>query len=121
MQEDPEGRPYVRLELPYYRAWASVERALGESSFQVRDRDRSNGLFFIRFVEKDDDDDGWFGWLAGGDDDEALAEITDQDFQLKLAQEADDLVYITISREDQAGLENGQALNLLSLIKGNIN
>jgi outer membrane protein assembly factor BamC len=120
MQEDADAIAYIRLELPFYRAWASVERALRESNFKVRDRDRSSGWYYIRYVEKDEDDSGWFDWLFGGDDQAASAEMTDQDFVLTLEKQSPGVVRITIAREDKEALTPAQSQSLLGLIKGNI-
>lgn len=122
MQEEADGTPYIRLELPYYRAWASVERALRESSFRTRDRDRSTGVYYIRYVEPDDDDGGWFDWLLESDDDDTQEMVADRDFLLHLkSQEGSEVVRITIQREDEVALETAQSQSLLALIKGNIN
>jgi outer membrane protein assembly factor BamC len=118
--EDQNGQPYIRLQLPYYRAWASTERALRESSFQIRDLDRSSGIFYVRFVPPEDEDGGWFGWLFG-DDNEASKELSDQDDLVTMQQVDESQVHITLAREDGKALELAQAQNLLSLIKGNIN
>ncbi len=121
MQEGEDGMPYIRLELPYYRAWASVERALRESSYQVNDRDRSTGVYYIRYVESDEDDGGWFDWLFDEADDSREA-IADRDFVLNVeSQEDADIVRISIEREDGEPLDAAQAQSLLALIKGNIN
>ena len=118
--EGTDGQPYIRLQLPYYRAWASTERALRESSFQIRDLDRSSGVFYVRFVPPEDEDGGWFGWLFG-DDDEASKELSDQDYLVTMKQVDENQVHITMAREDGKALELAQAQNLLSLVKGNIN
>ncbi|MDJ0877338.1 MAG: outer membrane protein assembly factor BamC [Halieaceae bacterium] len=119
MQEDPNGEPFVRLSLPYYRAWASVDRALRESSFTIRDLDRSGGLFYVRFVPPEEDE-GWFGWLFGGDDEEEDV-LTQQDYVFKVSEESSDQVRIDIAREDGADMTRGQMQQLLALVKGNIN
>jgi outer membrane protein assembly factor BamC len=121
MQEDADDMAYIRLELPFYRAWASVERALGESNFKTRDRDRSTGVFYIRYVEQDDDDSGWFDWLFGSDNQADTAEMTENDFVLTLQEQAPAVVRITMAREDNEPLTPAQAQSLLGLIKGNIN
>jgi outer membrane protein assembly factor BamC len=121
MQEDANDMAYIRLELPFYRAWASVERALRESNFQTRDRDRSTGVFYIRYVEQDDDDGGWFDWIFGGDNQADTALMTENDFVLTLKEQAPEVVRITIAREDQEALTPAQAQSLLGLIKGSIN
>ncbi len=118
LQEDRDGDPFVRLALPYYRAWASVDRALRESNFTIRDLDRSGGLFYVRFVPPDEDD-GWFGWLFGDDDEEEL--LTQQDYVFKVSEESSSLVRIDMTREDGTEMSRSQKQQLLSLLKGNIN
>ena len=81
--EDPDGTTWVQLKLPYYRAWASVDRALRESSFEVRDLDRSSGVFYVRFIPPEEED-GWFSWMFGSDK-EAEA-VGDQDFLITLSE-----------------------------------
>ncbi len=120
MQEGEGETPYIRLELPFYRAWASVERALGESSFQTRDRDRSSGRLYIRYVEDADDDGGWFDWLFNSGEEADTKALTEFDFVLTVAEQAEGVVRITIAREDAVELTPAQAQSMLSLIKGNI-
>ena len=120
MQEDDAELPYIRLELPFYRAWASVERAVGASSFQTRDRDRSSGRLYIRYVENPDDDGGWFDWLFSDSADADTKVLTEFDFVLTIAEQAEGVVSITIAREDAVALTPAQAQSMLSLIKGNI-
>jgi outer membrane protein assembly factor BamC len=120
MQEDADDIAYIRLELPYYRAWASVDRALRESNFKVRDRDRSGGIYYIRYVEESEEDSGWFDWLFGGDDQAESAAMTEQDFVLTLEKQSPEVIRITIAREDKEALTPAQSQSLLGLIKGNI-
>ena len=122
MREFVQGEPYIRLELPYYRAWASVERALGESSFEVRDRDRSAGVYYIRYAEPDADGGGWFDWLFPEDDGATAESIVGRDFLLQIAALPDeDMVHITIRREDGVAMDVSQSQSLLTLVKANIN
>ncbi len=118
MQEDTDGEPFVRLALPYYRAWASVDRALRESSFTVRDLDRSGGLFYVRFVPPEEDE-GWFSWLFGSEEEENL--LTQQDYIVRVSEETSDQVRIEMAREDGGEMTRGQKQQLLALVKGNIN
>ena len=118
LQEDTDGTPYVQLKLPYYRAWASVDRALRESSFRIRDLDRSSGRFYVRF-EPPEEDGGWFDWLFGGDEEDDG--MTDQDFLITVKELEENLVRIDLNREDEAEMTIGQRQQLLTVIKGNIN
>jgi outer membrane protein assembly factor BamC len=117
--EDASGVPYILLRLPYYRAWASTERALRESSFSIRDLDRSNGRFYVRFVPPEEED-GWFDWLFGGDE-ELSEEVGDQDYLVTVKESGDDQVDITLAREDGLEMQAAEVQALLALIKGNIN
>ena len=123
LQEDRDGTPYIQLQLPYHRAWASLERSLVQSSFRVRDKDRSTGTLFVRYVEEDEDDDGgWFGWLFSDDEEEVATDVlTQQDFVVSILQEAAERMRITLVREDGEVLEPSQAQAILARIKGNIN
>jgi outer membrane protein assembly factor BamC len=143
LQEDMSGSPFIRLELPYHRAWASVERALRESQFEVNDKDRTAGTYYIRYANTEDEDKGWFsdwwvteevleededtgwvgGWLFGeqeASDTESVV-LTEQDFTLLVSKETEELASITIQRRDGIPLGRGQATQLLSIIKSNIN
>lgn len=45
-----------------------------ESSFEITDRDRSAGQYYVRFLgPQSEEDDGWFDWLLGSDSDHPLA------------------------------------------------
>ncbi len=118
MLEDEAGDPYIQLDLPYYRAWASVDRALRESNFAIRDLDRSQGLYFISLVPPEEDD-GWFSWLFS--EDEESDGLANKDYLLKVIDDGGARVVITIGLEDGSGLARGQQQQLLALLKGNIN
>jgi uncharacterized lipoprotein len=87
----------------------------------VRDRDRSSGHFYIRFVESDEDDSGWFDWLFNDGEKEDAKILTEFDFVLTVAKQTEEIVRITIAREDAVALTPAQSQSMLSLIKGNIN
>ena len=117
VREREDGTPYIRLELPFYRAWASVELSLRDSSFEVKDLNRSTGEFYIRYVGEGEE--SWLGWLFGGDDD--VRAIKEHDYKLSMTRDGEDEVDIGIAREDETGMPKEQAQSLLELIKGNIN
>jgi outer membrane protein assembly factor BamC len=53
---------------PFDRAWRRVGLALDRVGFTVEDRDRSQGLYFVRYIDPEVDnskkDGGEKGWLA---------------------------------------------------------
>jgi outer membrane protein assembly factor BamC len=48
---DVDGRSVVQLPDTFDRSWRQVGLALDRSGFTVEDRDRSNGIYFIRYVD----------------------------------------------------------------------
>lgn len=46
------GEPYLLLELPYDRGWASLGLALKKASFDVRDLDRNEGQYLAAYIDK---------------------------------------------------------------------
>ena len=119
MQEAPEGYTYIRLELPYDRAWASLGRALGKSSFEVVDRDRSSGRYDARFLgPQDEDEGGWFDWLFGEDEHPLAGKV----FVVSMASVGESAVNIRLQPQDSSvELSKRDEQSLLALIKGNIN
>ena len=120
LQESEQGYTYIQLGLPYDRAWASLAKSLEESGFEITDRDRSAGEYYVRFNGPDrEEDDGWFDWLWGGDDEHPLA---GKDFLVSVTRQTEEAVTIRLQpREPDPAFDRRQEQALLSLIKGNIN
>ncbi len=62
------GQSVVQLDDGFDQAWRRVGLALDRASFTVEDRDRSKGIYFVRYVEPSADkaEPGFFGKLFGG-------------------------------------------------------
>jgi outer membrane protein assembly factor BamC len=123
MQEGPDDDIYILLSLPYDRAWASVGRAIEESNFEITDRDRSAGKFYVKFLgTKSAEEAGWFDWLLGGDEDPmanqafviSVESVDAQDVSIRVAQQA------PLEGGETVALEKRDEQALLTLIKGNI-
>jgi outer membrane protein assembly factor BamC len=119
VQEEDRGEAYIRLGLPVNRAWASLSLALEDAAFEILDRDRSAGRYYVRFAGEDEEDDGgWFGWLFSGKDSHPL---TDRQFVISVVETDSNAVRIELEPEEgQPSLEPGQKQALLEVIKGNI-
>jgi outer membrane protein assembly factor BamC len=50
-----DGAGALLLEEPFDRAWRRVGLALDRVGFTVEDRDRSQGLYFVRYIDPDAD------------------------------------------------------------------
>ena len=68
-----EDGPATRIEMSqsFDRAWRDVGLALDRSNFTVDDRDRSKGIYFVRYVNPKElgDSRGWFGRTFGKSND----------------------------------------------------
>lgn len=117
--ETPQGDAYLRLELPYDRAWASLGRALEKASFQVTDRDRSGGSYYVRLLGgTEDGEQGW--WSSLWSSDEAPPE--GRAYIVSMTSLSDEAVSIRLQpQEAGAVLDKREQQELLNAIKGNIN
>ncbi len=72
MVRDDEGSRALDLQDNFSRAWRRTGLALDRVGFTVEDRDRSRGLYFVRYVDTDKADSGDAGFFASlkfwGDD-----------------------------------------------------
>ena len=119
LQESPEGYTYVRVGLPFSRAWASLARSLQRSTFEITDRDRSTGVYFARFIGPSaEEDGGWFDWLFN----EEEHPLAGRDFLVTMTSENEQQVVIRIkSAPGGEPLGKREEQSLLTLIKGSIN
>ena len=62
-----DGMTVISLDLNFDRAWSSVSRALDAAEIVTNDRDRSNGTFYVSFVEKDERRFRLFGGRSSSD------------------------------------------------------
>jgi outer membrane protein assembly factor BamC len=74
IERDDTGASVLALEEGFSRAWRRTGLALDRVGFTVEDRDRSRGLYFVRYVDPDKDlgeeEKGFFSKLAFWQDDE---------------------------------------------------
>lgn len=111
---------YLRLELPFDRAWASLALALEQSGFEITDRDRSAGHYYVSYRGSDDGrGGGWFGWLGGGRGDAHPLQDVPLRVSVRAAQES--VLEIRMAPQDGAGVDDEALKSLLLLLKGNIN
>lgn len=118
LQEAEEGYTYISLGLPFDRAWASLARGLENSSFEVTDRDRSAGVYYVRFVgPESEEEEGWLDWLFE-DEEHPLA---GKEFRVTMESEGERAVRIRLQPQDpEATFGQREEQSLLALIKGNI-
>jgi len=74
----------LQINEPFARAWRLTGVALDRVGFAVEDRDRTNGIFFVRYDDPDkESEEGWFSGLFSSDE-----EIDDENqYQVKLIEQ----------------------------------
>ncbi len=116
--EDDKQPMRLRLELPFNRAWAAVEKSFPDAGFRIDDKNRTQGLFYVTYVGPENEtSDGWFDWLWGGERDHPLLEKA---FQIKLDIDGEAAVFIELLTHDGALAAEAEQQGLLTLLKGNI-
>jgi outer membrane protein assembly factor BamC len=75
LDKDKDGNATLMLSDPFDRAWRRVGLALDRIGFLVEDKDRSKGLFYVRYSDLDAEDTskeekGWLDKLAFWRDDD---------------------------------------------------
>ncbi len=117
--EETDVGARLQLQLPFNRAWASVNKALPESGFVVDDLNRSEGVFYVTFGGPDGKKSGgWFDWLWGGEDQHPLA---NNQYLVKLSEQGEGSVMITLTDGFGAPPPRRDQAALLTILKGNIN
>lgn len=112
IEQPKEGEPYLKLDLPFSRAWASLNLAVKKAGFTLDDLDRSQRLVYVNYIAEDPDADegGFFSW---GSDEEPEG----VDYLIKMDEASSDSVIISIIRPDDEPMREGEAAELLKLIK----
>ncbi|MEQ9462288.1 MAG: outer membrane protein assembly factor BamC [Haliea sp.] len=121
LEEADAGYTYIQVGLPFTRAWASLAKALEDSRFEITDRDRSEGTYFVRYLgEQEEEKRGWFSRLFSGSDEDPLA---NREFLITVANQGERSVTVRLAPLTGAAgpLEKRDEQELLALIKGNIN
>lgn len=114
--EAAAGGRLIELDDRFDRAWRRVSLALDRSGFTVEDRDRSKGLFFVRYVDPNPEaksGGGFLSWLAFWKDD---AEIQPQtQFRLVVSEEGA-VTRVRVQSKDGAAALPSTAGKILGLL-----
>jgi outer membrane protein assembly factor BamC len=72
--QEANNQGYIELSFGFDRSWRDVGLALDRSNFTVEDRNRSNGIYYVRYINAKDvgDKKGFFSNLFSSKDDSKL-------------------------------------------------
>lgn len=105
----PAGTSYVEIVDPFDRAWRRVGLALDRVNFTVEDRDRTTGIYFVRYVDPDEDGGkdtrNVFGRLFSSDDPKKKA----QQYRVQVKTEPDNVTTRVTILNNTGAPETGDA------------
>jgi outer membrane protein assembly factor BamC len=116
---------YLRLELPFDRAWASLDAAVQRAGFTVEDRNRSAQELLVRFTPPADPEDqkSWWGkfwsWVFSSDE-EVISEKDILQVKMQPVAGTDNAVRIDLQRENGKPLKAAIEEDLLNRIKNKL-
>ncbi|MBS3935927.1 MAG: outer membrane protein assembly factor BamC [Sulfuritalea sp.] len=114
-----EGAGILTLQEPFDRAWRRVGLALDRVGFTVEDRDRSQGMYYVRYVDpaagaKKRDEKGWLDRLAFWRGDAPAADVRIQ-YRIHVQGEGADSRVRVLTRE--GGVDDSEtARRILGLL-----
>ena len=105
------GQPVVQIDDGFDRAWRRVGLSLDRTGFTVEDRDRSQGIYFVRYVEPvaDKSAPGFLGKLFGG----SKADTTPLKYRIVLVSQGEST---TVSVQNASGTPD-TAANAQRIVK----
>jgi len=113
LQKDAGGS-YVEVDEGFDHSWRRVGLALDRVGFTVEDRDRTQGIYFVRYVDeaKDAESKGWFTRLFNWSDDTTKA--TKYRIQVKETGDTSRVTVLDVDGKPETTDAGGKILKLLS-------
>lgn len=111
--------PFIRIKLDYDRAWASVGYSVSKEEFDVVDQDRSTGVLYVLYKDKEEREEDKPGFIARLFGRDQAQERPAANYQVRLTK-GDSGVEVRIYGSDQASLKRSESLRLLKKIRANL-
>lgn len=103
------------------RAWRRVGLALDRNGFTVEDRDRANGLYYVRYVDpladKPAASKGWLASLAFWNDDNAGTEPAQTIFRIAVVGVGDESARVEVQDKSGVSLATASARRILEIVR----
>ena len=115
LMQDGVNKAHIDVNAGFDRAWRDVGLALDRSNFTVEDRDRSNGVYFVRYVNPKDlgDTKGFFTNLFSSKDDSSLKA---KKYQVVVKKTGDEASTVYVQDADGKPENTPAGLQLLTLL-----
>lgn len=115
------GKLFLDVDERFDRAWRRVGLALDRSGFTVEDRDRANGLYYVRYndplADKQSSGKGFFESLAFWRDDKTPVELMQTTFRIAVLGVGDDLSRVEVQDKGGVMLTTSTARRILDVVR----
>jgi outer membrane protein assembly factor BamC len=112
-----DGTERLQVHEPFDRAWRRVGLALDRVGFTVEDRDRTKGLYFVRYADPEsemaikDRERGFFGKLFGGD-----SKLKAEQYRVQVQPATDENSQVQVLNKDGATESTKTTQRILTLL-----
>jgi outer membrane protein assembly factor BamC len=113
------GKAELRIDDDFARSWRVVGLTLDRVGFAVEDRDRSAGIYYVRYNDpsKEDADKGWLSKLAFWSDDENIDKVNR--YQVRVASR-DNRTVVSVANDKGEADASPTAIRILTLLQEQI-
>ena len=116
--DETGGHQALMVEQGFSNVWKRVGRVLDSKGFAVEERDRSRGIYFVRYIDPfnqvEKEDDSWLDKISFWEDD--VDQAPDEFFYIKLISDADQTKIVILDAEE-IRISTDTAKRLLGLIQ----
>jgi outer membrane protein assembly factor BamC len=120
LEDDEHNIPYVKLELPFVRAWASLGLALQKAEMKITDRNRSEKVYFVTpdlKAGEGEDESGFWAGLFSDDEEELKASAASHQFKVRIIEQHAREMHIRVEPEGEQQIPAEQSKKILKRIK----
>ncbi len=107
---------FIKINLSFDRAWASVSYSVARGGFSIIDKNRTEGLLYVNYTEQTEGDEGFFSrWFGSSDSDELL----EANYRVLLETVGSSVEARIVGFEGNS-LDKTESLRLLRILRGNM-
>ena len=107
---------FIKINLSFDRAWASINYSASRGGFSIIDKDRTEGLLYVNYTEQTEDDEGFFSrWFGNSTDNELL----EANYRVLMETVGNSVEARLVGFEGNS-LDKQESLRLLRILRGNM-